>query len=430
MKAIRKFNIVFRIAILSILVPLFYLYSKRNNILGIAFIVLALTFTLLRLFVFGKKYKYWDLEESYEWAPLGYVFGGMLLFIAILASYGTVSDISQGAPIPLWAIVALSGAWIFGFLLVYYAYKSQKEFSLIIKKEEKLGEIVSKEKAKKFWICYLIVFMIIAAILRYTLGGTPLTLTNGIITIIAIAFMYFFLRIASPARRRGSKKKNYKVWIVISIILLIFFGSFIYSLTVSLNRPPSDNCPSRGIFPKNGIPGLQYCEKDSDCIKVINRVSCCDSCNGGSDNAINKKHIDFLECVRLKETNCSNYECEENVTSQSCFAQAGCVDNVCEIIEELPRYDLKFSDFECKQNQDRCYVNCTWKVYNAGNYPTRYRLNISLHDKELEWYVSSSWGMLYPEVPIYQDRIDEYNRDYNCEFGKEGFEYMREFTVK
>jgi len=73
-------------------------------------------------------------------------------------------------------------------------------------------------------------------------------------------------------------------------------------------------------------------------------------------------------------------------------------------------------------------VNCTWKVYNEGNHPTRYRLNVSFHDKKLGWSVHNARGMLYPEVPIYQDRIDEYNRNYNCELGEEGFEYRKEFT--
>ncbi len=429
MKAIRKLSIVFRLAILFMIIPFFYLYFEENIVYGIALISLVLIFLLLRLFVFRKKYKYEDLEQEYAWAPFGYVFGGILLLMAVLSSFGTISDIRQGAPIPLWMILALSGAWIFGFLLIYYAYKSQKESRFIIKKKEKPEEIFSKEKVKKFWIYYLIVFMIIAAILRYIFKTTQFTLTNIIITIAVIVFMYFYLRIALPTRKDTLKKKKKKALLIILIFLLIFFGFFIYGLIVGLSKLPSDKCVSKGIFPKNGIPGLQYCEEDSDCIKVINRGSCCDACTGGRDNAINKKHIDFWECVRLKEKDCSNYECKTNVTSWTCFAQVGCVNNICEIIEEPARYNLKFSDFECKQNQAECYVNCTWKVYNEGNRPTRYKLNTDFYDIGLERSIGGVRGLPYSEVPIYQYRIDSHKRDYNCELGEEGFEYEKEFTV-
>jgi len=428
MKAIRKLNIVFRLSILFMIIPFFYLYFKENIVYAIAFISLVLIFFLLRIFVFGKKFKYKDLEQEYAWVPLGYVFGGIFLLMAILASFGTISDIRQGAPIPLWMIVALSGVWIFGFFLIYYAYKSQKESRSVIRKKEKPEEIFSKEKVKKFWLYYLIVFMIIASILRYIFKATPFTLTNMIITIAVIVFMYFYLRIALQSRKDDSKKKKYRVWFVILIFLLIFFGTLVYTLMTGPDiSDKSDKCVSRGIFPKNGIPGLQYCEEDSDCIKIINRDSCCDACTGGRDNAINKEHIDFWECVRLKDKSC-NEECEANVTSWTCFAQAGCVNNICEVIEESAIYNLEFSDFECKQNQAECHVNCTWKVYNEGNRPTRYRLNISFYDEKLGRSVHNAWEMLYPEVPIYQDRIDEYNKDYNCELGEEGFEYKKEFT--
>lgn len=429
MKAIKKLSIVFRLAILFMIIPFFYLYFKENIVYGIAFISLVLIFLLLRLFVFRKKYKYRDLEQEYAWAPFGYVFGGILLLLAILASFGTISDIRQGAPILLWMILALFGAWIFGFLLIYYSYKSQKESPSIIKKKEKPEEIFSKEKVKKFWIYYLIVFMIIAAILRYIFKTTQLTLTNIVITIAVIVFMYFYLRIALPTKHDTLKKKKKKVLFIILIFLLIFFGFFIYGLIVSLNKVPSDKCVSRGIFPKNGIPGLQYCEEDSECIKVIDRYSCCDACYGGKNNAINKKHIDFWECVRLKDKNCSNYECKENVTSWTCFAQAGCDNNICRLIEEPVIYNLSFSNFECEQGQVGCYVNCTWEVYNGGNYPAGYKLNISFYDKELERSIHNTWGKPYSEVQIHQYRTDYYEKDYSCVFGKEGFEYIEEFTV-
>ena len=80
----------------------FYFQFKSNIAWGIAFAIILAIFILSRLFIFKKRDKYWkDLEDDYTWAPLGYVFGGVFFLMAILASFGTISDINQGAPIPL-----------------------------------------------------------------------------------------------------------------------------------------------------------------------------------------------------------------------------------------------------------------------------------------------------------------------------------------
>lgn len=431
MKAIKKLSIVFRIVVLFMLILFFYPQFKKNIVWGIAFITAVLIFILLRVFIFNKKYKFWkDSQEDYTWVPLYYVFGSILLLLSAVASYGTISDIEQGAPLPLWVILGLPSAWILGFLLIYYAYKSQKESASVTKKKEKPESIIDEKKIKKFWIHYLIAFLIVAAFIRYIFGARSLTPTSIIITISVILFMYFYLRIAIPTRYDDAKKKKYRVLFVILMFFIIFFGVFTYTFITGPDKDQPDKCVSKGIFPKNGIPGLQYCEQDSDCIKVINKGYCCDACHGGMSNAINKKHIDFWECIRFEDINCSDYECKENITSWLCFAQAGCVNNICELIEEPAKYELRFSNFKCKQNLAECYVNCTWEVYNSGNRPTRYKLNISFYDKELGRSIHNVWGMPYPEVPIYQDRVDQYKKDYDCIFGKEGFEYKKEFIIE
>lgn len=349
MKAIKKLNIVFRIAILAMIIPFFYFQFKSNIAWGIAFAIILAIFILSRLFIFKKRDKYWkDLEDDYTWAPLGYVFGGVFFLMAILASFGTISDINQGAPIPLWVMIGFPALWIFGFLLMYYAYKSQKESSLVTKKiikKQKPEDIISKDKTKRFWIYYWIAFMVIATIIGFMFDMESFTLFNVIISLAVIIFMFLYLKMVLPTGHEDPKKKKYRVFLVILIFLLIFLGVFTYTFIVTHNKIPSERCVSKGIFPKNGIPGLQYCEEDSDCVKVIERDSCCDACHGGKNNAINKKHIDFWECVRLKDKNCNNILCSENVTSQSCFAEARCVNNICEIIREPARYDLNFSNF-------------------------------------------------------------------------------------
>lgn len=321
MKAIKKLNIVSKIAILAMIIPFFYLLFKNNIAWGITFITMVLIFILIRLLIFKKKYWSWDLEEGYTWIPLYYLFGGIFILIAVMASFGTISDLKQGAPIPIWGISVLSGAWILGFLLIYYAYKSKRESILIPKKKGKTKNILSDEKTKNLWIYYLIAFMVVSSIIRYIFNVTKFNLINVIVTISMIVFTYLLLKIVTS-------KNKYKVLFIILIFLFFLLGPLIYGL-LSLPKPSVDRCVSKGLFPKNGIPGLQYCEQDLECVKVIDRSSCCDGCHGGADNAINKKHIDFWECVRLKDKDCSNTKCNENITSQSCFAEARCVNNIC-----------------------------------------------------------------------------------------------------
>jgi len=323
MKAIKKLNIVLRIAILVMIIPFFYLLFKSNIAWGVTFITIILIFILIRLLIFKKKYWGWDLEEGYTWIPLYYLFGGIFILIAVMASFGTISDLKQGAPIPIWGISILSGAWILGFLLIYYAYKSKRESILIPKKKGKTKNIVTDEKTKNLWIYYLMAFMVVSSIIRYIFNVSKFSLINVIVTISFIIFMYLLLKITTS-------KNKHKVLFVILIFLFFFLGPLVYSL-LTLPKLPSDRCVSKGLYPKDGIPGLQYCEQDSDCIKVIERDSCCDACYGGNSNAINKKHIDFWECVRLKDKDCSNTKCSENITFQSCFAKARCVNNICEL---------------------------------------------------------------------------------------------------
>lgn len=200
MKSIKKLKIIFRIAMLSLLV-FFFLPSFKNNIgWGIAFVVLLVIFILYRFIFYKKKnIKYKDYYSNYNIHNNNIhntlltciLLGAMLLFFAIISSLITILDLKDGNSIPLWAIFVLLGTWIFGILLMYYSYQAWKESSL--KSELKPKREI--DKIKKFNINSLIAFMIIAAIISFIFKLFPLKLENIFISIFAIIFMYFFLRI-------------------------------------------------------------------------------------------------------------------------------------------------------------------------------------------------------------------------------------------
>lgn len=145
MEAIKKLKIVFKVAMLSILIPLFLAIFKNNISLGITYAIILIIFVLVRLTFFrNKKTDY----ENYNMVSPYYVYGGIFLFFAIIASFATISDLIQKAPIPLWAIVVLSGAWIFGILLIFYSYQTKKESSLKSTLVEKTKKKIEREKIK------------------------------------------------------------------------------------------------------------------------------------------------------------------------------------------------------------------------------------------------------------------------------------------
>jgi len=97
-----------------------------------------------------------------------------------------------------------------------------------------------------------------------------------------------------------------------------------------------------------GFLGLQNCNNDSDCIKVIDLQSCCDGCNAGHFKTINKKYLDYWNCiketgewnVRAKfkpelEINCTSVICQPAPSSWECTQKPRCnpYNHICELEE-------------------------------------------------------------------------------------------------
>lgn len=191
MKAIKKLKITFKISLLSTLI-LFLLFKFKSNIgWGIAFAILLCMFILSKFIFFRNKNVYY---EDYSTISLYYVYGAVFLFFAIISSLGTLHDIRQSASIPLWAILVLSGAWIFGILLIYYTYQAKKEYSLKSKSIEKPKKKIEREKITNFSISLLMAFLIIAILISFVFKLFPITLTYILVSIFTIIFMYIFLR--------------------------------------------------------------------------------------------------------------------------------------------------------------------------------------------------------------------------------------------
>ena len=150
MKAIKKLNIVFGIAMLPLLILLLWFNFKSNLLWGLLIIISLIIATLYRLIFYRKIKKaafYRNKKVAYtEYSMLSfdhdyYIFGGIFLLCAIMSSYGTIHDLRQGSPIPLWGILMLPGLWIFGILLIYYTYQAKREYSFE-------GKFIKKLKKK------------------------------------------------------------------------------------------------------------------------------------------------------------------------------------------------------------------------------------------------------------------------------------------
>ena len=178
---------------LSILAPLF-LFGFKNNIgWGITFIIFILTFIFFRRIFFRYKYKTLEYYESYNNVSFFYFYAVVFLLLAILASFGIISELKQGNSIPIWGILALFGFWTFGILITYYTYQAKKES--VLKKDLEPKEKTERKKIKKFYINYIMAFFIIATIISFLFGVVPLTLNYIVLDLIIIILVYLFLRI-------------------------------------------------------------------------------------------------------------------------------------------------------------------------------------------------------------------------------------------
>jgi hypothetical protein len=340
MEAIKKLKITSILLIFLTIAFFFYILLRVNPSYAIALIIVTLLFNLIRIFVFKKKNYFGFYKEDPYLIPSSYAIGAIFILMAIMASFGTIKDIISGAPIRLFLAIPII-LFIFGFLLIYYSYKTKKESVIVNKKvtKEKKEPInkINEDKNKNYWIYELAAFIVVLSIIRYIFRPSQFTLGNVIATILSIIIIipliYFYFKTISSRKPVNPKKKKDITLLLILICLLIFSLIFTFGLLISSSKNDSGRCISKDLYPVNGIPGLQYCEKDSDCIKVTDRFFCCDSCHGGESNSINKKHVEFWECLRLQNTRteCSNALCSYNVTSQACFANAVCVNNICEL---------------------------------------------------------------------------------------------------
>lgn len=324
---------------------MFYFIFKFNPAEGIALIIIILIFYLIRFFIFRKKPFQRYNENSSLQIPLGYAFGGIFVLMALMTSFGIFRDLFQGAPFQLGGILVLTGLWIFGFLLIYYSYKAKIESNIPVEKsvnkKKTLKDKKEEAKLRKYWFYYLSAFFIVVFVLRYIFRSARFTLGSLIGGIVGIGILYFYFKFSSKQSNLNEKNKKpinpkkikYELLLIILIVLLVFSLIFTFVILISSSKNDSGRCISKDLYPVNGIPGLQYCEEDSDCIRVTDRFSCCDSCHGGESNSINKKHVEFWECLRLQntKTECSNSLCNYNVTSQACFANAICVNNICSL---------------------------------------------------------------------------------------------------
>jgi len=124
MKAIKKLKIIFKLAMLSALIPFFLLMFKNNIKEGIILTILLIAFILFRrIFFRDRKINY----ENYKTVSFHYIYGITFLFLAVIFSLYTLLDLRRGNTIPLWGILALFGFWTFGILITYYTYQAKKE---------------------------------------------------------------------------------------------------------------------------------------------------------------------------------------------------------------------------------------------------------------------------------------------------------------
>jgi len=137
MKAIKKLKIVLGLIIFFILAVSFYFLLKRNLVGGLIYLIIILIFILLRLTIFKKKFKGIIWKKDYNWIPIGYSVGAIILFSILLMSFGSISDLIRGHSIPLWAILTFFIILISGILLIYYSYQAKKESKSIKQKPKK-----------------------------------------------------------------------------------------------------------------------------------------------------------------------------------------------------------------------------------------------------------------------------------------------------
>ncbi len=202
MKAIKKLKIIWRVAILSILIP-FFLFQFKNNIKwGIAFAVLLIIFIFYRrIFLKNKNVSSKDYYENYTNVSFYYFYGAIFLIFAVMFSLYTLLDLIKGGSIPSWAIIILLGSWIFGILLTYYTYQAGKEFHSISKSKKKPKRKIEKEGIRKFNINYIMAFVILATIISFAFKLMPLTPTYILINILGLILIYLFLRIVLSKRK-------------------------------------------------------------------------------------------------------------------------------------------------------------------------------------------------------------------------------------
>ncbi len=333
-KSINKLKILLEITIFLIIMVFTFFILKGNLPYILSLIAIALFYKLINILHYKKDDKLTKIRErnNYKSLPIFYVLEIIILICLIFFSYSLYKDIKQNASIQIWAISILVIGWIIEILMIYYSYQSHKDAKLRkpISKIEEQKILFNETESIKKNLNNTFIFLILISIIQFIFNKSH-NYINIIVSILFFLFFYLLMRIVLDKNRKISDKTLTIIIILLSLLLigLIILIIFINAL---FSNPKSDNaiiCRSKNLFPVNGIPGLQYCEKDSDCIKVTDRNSCCDECQGGKDNSINKKHLEYWECLRRQNNKCSQETCNSSIIKPGCYSKAICDKNIC-----------------------------------------------------------------------------------------------------
>ena len=193
MKAIKKLKIIWRMAILLAIIPFFYFTYKNNNLELFLIIILAVLFILSRkIFFKNKNISSKEYYEDYTNVSLYYFYGGIFLVLALLFSLGSMIDLINKNPVPLFGIVTVSFLWISGILITYYTYQTKKESQSIKEKPKKKIEM---KKVREFNINYIMAFLILATIISFVFKLIPFTPMYVSINILVLIILYLLMRI-------------------------------------------------------------------------------------------------------------------------------------------------------------------------------------------------------------------------------------------
>ncbi|MBS3073119.1 hypothetical protein J4477_04755 [Candidatus Pacearchaeota archaeon] len=122
MDNLNKLAILLKIGITFMVIPLFFLKLRNHLIIATIISIILIVLVLISIFSFKNK------KLDYKFIGVGYTVGGILLLIGIALSIMVLVNFSINALIVTLAIL------FFGFILLYYSYKSQQSKKIKIKK--------------------------------------------------------------------------------------------------------------------------------------------------------------------------------------------------------------------------------------------------------------------------------------------------------